>query len=330
MTTIKKVAQRAGVSTATVSRVINGSSKVLFHTVDAVEQAMKEVGYTVSGNQRLTINQSSDTVGLVISKLNSPFYGLLSQGVEKVVKKHNKMMLVINTNYIAEEEINAIEFLLSKGCKNIILHSKGLSDSQLIEYAKKIPTLTIVNRYIKQIEKQCVWLDNSEGTYLATLHLIEQGHTRIAYISCEAEIDDKTLRFDGYCRALESAGLTVNPDWVEEAPFGDNGGVIAASNLLNKGLPVTAIVSYNDYFAAAAMQVFKSHDIDIPNEISIVGFDDILPQCYFSPALTTIRNPIESMASNATLISLNGFSSEISREFHPILIKRDSVKRVES
>ncbi|GAL05533.1 galactose operon repressor [Photobacterium aphoticum] len=175
-----------------------------------------------------------------------------------------------------------------------------------------------------EIESQCVWLDNSEGTYKATRHLIELGHRRIAYLSCEMEVDDKVDRFDGYRRALEEAGIEVNPDWIEEVPFGEPGGALAATNLLNKGLPVTAMVAFNDFYAAAAMQVFKEHGVAIPEQLSIVGFDDVLPQCYFSPKLTTIRSPIESMAMNAARLSLEGTDSSLSRVFHPLLIKRDS------
>lgn len=116
----------------------------------------------------------------------------------------------------------------------------------------------------------------------------------------------------------------MNPDWIEEVPFGEPGGALAATNLLNKGLPVTAMVAFNDFYAAAAMQVFKEHGVAIPEQLSIVGFDDVLPQCYFSPKLTTIRSPIESMAMNAARLSLEGTDSSLSRVFHPLLIKRDS------
>lgn len=114
----------------------------------------------------------------------------------------------------------------------------------------------------------------------------------------------------------------------QEGSFGELGGTVAATNLLNKGLPVTALVSFNDFYAAAAMQVFKEHGIDIPNRLSIVGFDDVLPQCYFSPKLTTIRNPIESMAINAARLCLGEMNHPILNAFHPILIKRDSVQKL--
>lgn len=112
-------------------------------------------------------------------------------------------------------------------------------------------------------------------------------------------------------------------------PFGEQGGALAATNFLNKGLPMTALVAFND-FAAAAIQVFKEHGISVPEQLSIVGFDDVLPQCYFSPKLTTIRSPIESMAINAARISLEGKNCAVSRAFHPLLIKRESVRPLSS
>ncbi|MFA0087759.1 LacI family transcriptional regulator [Vibrio sp. 10N.286.49.C2] len=328
MATINDVAKSAGVSTATVSRVINHSSNVVPETVSLVEKAMRDVGYKIKGNQRLNINQGLNAIGLIVSRFNSPFYGLLSQGVEKIAKQHDKKMIVASGNYDADCEEDAIKFMLSKGCRNIVIHSKVMSDKSLVEYAKQLPGLVVINRLVPTIEEQCVWLDNSEGTYQATQHLIEQGHRKIAFLSCDTEVDDKFLRFDGYRRALDDAGIEFNPDWVEEVPFGEQGGALAATNFLNKGLPMTAMVAFNDFFAAAAIQVFKEHGVSVPEQLSIIGFDDVLPQCYFSPKLTTIRSPIESMAINAARISIEGRQSAVSRSFHPLLIKRDSVMPV--
>ncbi|MGF1735252.1 substrate-binding domain-containing protein [Photobacterium satsumensis] len=327
MPTINDVAKAAGVSTATVSRVINQSGSVLPDTVAKVETVMKELGYKVKGNRRLNINQGDDTIGLIVSRFNSPFYGLLTQGVEKVARQHGRKLIVASGEYDADCEGDAIQFMLNKGCRNIVIHSKVMSDDMLVHYAKQIPGLIIVNRHVPAVEQQCVWLDNSEGTYLATRHLIELGHRRIAYLSCEMEVDDKFSRLDGYCRALAEAGIEFNPDWIEEAPFGEPGGEQAASNLLNKGLPVTALVAFNDFYAAAAMQLFQEHGVAIPERLSIVGFDDVLPTCYFSPKLTTIRSPIESMAMNAARLSLEGTESPLSRFFHPLLIKRESAQK---
>lgn len=326
MATIKDVAKAANVSTATVSRVINKSDSVLPETVAKVEMVMAEVGYQIKDNQRLTINQGQDTIGLIVSRFHSSFYGLLTQGVEKVAKKHGRKLIVASGNYDMECEEEALKFILSKGCRNIVLHSKAMTDDMLIHYAKQHSGIIMINRHVSEIESQCVWLDNSAGTYLATKHLIEQGHRKIAYLSCEMEVDDKFDRFNGYQQALIEAGIELNPDWIEEVPFGEPGGAEAAINLLNKGLPVTALVAFNDFYAAAAMQVFKEHGIEIPQRLSIVGFDDVLPQCYFSPKLTTIRNPIESMAINAARLSLEGENLPVSNAFHPLLIKRDSVQ----
>ncbi|PKF49674.1 substrate-binding domain-containing protein [Enterovibrio nigricans] len=328
MATIKDVAKAAGVSIATVSRVINQANNVIPTTVAKVEAAMRELDFHVKGNRRLTINQGDDLLGLVVSRFNSPFYGLLTQGVEKIARKHGRNLMVLSGEYDEGREQEAIDVLLARGCRNIVLHSKGMTDVTLTKLANQLPGLIVVNRHVDAIEEQCVWLDNGEGTYLATKHLIDQGHRAIAYISCEMALDDKADRFNGYCRALTEAGIDLNPDWIEEVPFGEQGGVTAANNLLNKGLPVTALVAFNDFFAAAAMQVFKEHGIGIPERLSIVGFDDVLPECYFSPKLTTIRNPIESMGMNAARLSIEGKDSALVRGFQPLLIKRDSVLSV--
>ena len=328
MVTIKDVAKAANVSTATVSRVINQSDSALPETVKKIETVMAQLGYKITDNKRLNINQGQDAIGLIVSRFNSPFYGLLTQGVEKIAKRYGRKLIVASGNYDLDCEEDALKFMLSKGCRNIVMHSKAMTDDMLIRYAKQISGLILINRCVSEIESQCVWLDNCAGTYLATKHLIEEGHRKIAYLSCEMAVDDKVERLNGYKKALAEGGIEFNPDWVEEVPFGELGGTVAATNLLNKGLPVTALVSFNDFYAAAAMQVFKEHGIDIPNRLSIVGFDDVLPQCYFSPKLTTIRNPIESMAINAARLCLGEMNHPILNAFHPILIKRDSVQKL--
>ncbi|WP_067515715.1 LacI family DNA-binding transcriptional regulator [Endozoicomonas ascidiicola] len=328
MSTINNVAQAAGVSTATVSRVINRSSNVLPETVERVEHAMTQVGYQTRDNRRLAINQGGDTIGLILSNFNSPFYGLLTQGVEKVARKYNRKLIVASGQYDPDLEEEALSYLLSKGCRNIVMHSKAMSDERLTHFASKLPGLVVVNRRVHEIEEQCVWLENRKGTYLATKHLLDQGHKKIGYISCEMDIDDKAERYSGYQLALEEAGIPVNPDWVEEVPFGELGGALAATNLLNKGLPITGLVSYNDFFAAAAIQVFSEHDISVPERLSVVGFDDVLPQCYFTPRLTTIRSPIESMAMNAARLCIEGPDSGVCRRFEPLLVRRESVATI--
>ncbi|WP_419533899.1 LacI family DNA-binding transcriptional regulator [Endozoicomonas sp.] len=327
MSTINDVAKAAGVSTATVSRVINRSPSVLPETIARVEQAMEQVGYQTKDNRRLSINQGGDTIGLILSNFNSPFFGLLTQGVEKVARKYGRKLIVASGQYDPELEEEALNYLLNKGCRNIVMHSKAMSDDQLIRIASKLPGFVIVNRYVPGMEEQCVWLENRKGTYLATKHLLDHGHRNIAYISCELEIDDKAERFFGYQKALEEAGISVNPDWVEEVPFGEHGGALAATNLLNKGLPVTALVAYNDFFAAAAIQVFADHGISVPDRLSVVGFDDVLPQCYFTPRLTTVRSPIESMAIHAARLCVEGPESGVSTRFQPLLVRRSSVSQ---
>ncbi|OED48106.1 LacI family transcriptional regulator [Endozoicomonas sp. (ex Bugula neritina AB1)] len=323
--TIKEVARAAGVSTATVSRVINKATNVLPATIQKVEEAMASLGYQIKDNRRLSINQVDDSIGLIISNFNSPYYGLLAQGVEKIARQYGRTMIVANGQYDADCEEEALNFLLNKGCRNIVMHSKMMSDQTLLKYASHLPGLIIVNRCIKGMESQCVWLKNSHGTYQSTQHLIKQGHRRIAYIGCELELDDKEERLAGYKSALSDAGIPLNRDWLEEVPFGENGGALGAINLLNKGMPVTAVVAFNDYFAAAAIQVFRDHEILVPDQLSVVGFDDVLPQCYFTPKLTTIRSPIESMAMNAARLSIEGSKIDISHEFYPLLVQRDSV-----
>ena len=328
MATIKEVAKLAGVSIATVSRVINQSSRVKDETAHRIEQAMSDLNYRIEGNKRLQINQGESAIALILSSINTPFFGLLSQGVEKIASKYGRKLVVSSGQYDAVYEEETLNYFLDKGFKNIILHCKAMSDESLLKYVAKEPGIILINRYIEEVEAQCIWLDNQKGGYLATKHLLEQGHRNIAHITVDQDISDKRERIEGYKRALLEFGVTPNPDWTEEVQISEKGAILGATNLLNKGAPITAVVAYNDFFAASAIQAFKEHDIKVPEEISVVGFDNTLPQCYFSPKLTTVHNPIESMAMNAAKLSLDGLDSPVSKCFKPLLKRRESVCRI--
>ncbi|UJF17530.1 substrate-binding domain-containing protein [Vibrio sp. SS-MA-C1-2] len=329
MATIKDVAREAEVSVATVSRVINNSPKASENSVQVVKEAMQKLGYRPNANARALVNKSTNTVGILVGDVSDPFFGTLIKGVDNIARQYGKHILIGNGDHNSEDERKAIEELINNRCDSLIIHSKGLSDLELINYAKEVKGLVVINRYIPEIAARCISLDNYRGAYLATEFLIRNGHQHIGCISSSQKIEDASQRVDGYRQALIDNNIEINEDYLEFVEPNSEGGELAVTHLLAKNLPVTAIVAYNDYMAAGAMSVLDDNGINVPADIAIVGFDDGLIARYVRPKLTTIRYPIQQMAEQATKLSIALAKDEIMPEsvvkFSPTLVKRMSV-----
>lgn len=331
MATIKDVAKEAGVSVATVSRVINKSPKASAASIDAVTQAMSKLGYRPNANARALVNQSTDTVGVLVSDVSDPFFGTMVKTIDTIAQANGKHILICNGYHDPEREKAAIELLINSRCESLILHAKSLSDSELVDYANEVPGLVIINRHIPQLADRCISLDNRKGSYLATEFLIRHGHKEIAYIASSHTIEDVEERIDGYLAAMHDHGLETATSFIEYAKPNSQGGEEAATNLLAKSIPFTAIVAYNDYMAAGAISVLEENGIKVPEEMSIVGFDDGLIAKYIHPKLTTIRYPIQLMAEKAAKLSMTlakgGKIEQEANRFSPTIVRRMSVEK---
>ncbi|MBP6083340.1 MAG: substrate-binding domain-containing protein [Providencia sp.] len=330
MATIKDVAREAGVSVATVSRVINLSPKASQASIASVQSAMSKLGYRPNAAARALVNQSSNTIGVLVNDVSDPFFGVMVKAVDSVAHKNGKHILICNGYHNAKEERQSIELLINNRCDALVIHSKALTDNELIAYAKEVPSMVLINRRIEQIANRCISLNNYKGAYLATEHLIRQGHTKIAYISSNHEIEDATQRLLGYRDALKNNGIELPESYVEYGmPYGE-GGEQAMTKLLIKSLDITAVVGYNDFMAAGAIAVLDENEIHSPEQVSVIGFDDVLIARYIHPRLTTIRYPIQMMAERATQLALALAREEnISDEnlvYSPTLVQRNSVR----
>ncbi|MGL5947976.1 MAG: substrate-binding domain-containing protein [Aeromonas sp.] len=329
MSTIRDVAKLANVSVATVSRVLNHSPKASAASRAAVETAMQALGYTPNANARALANQCSGTLGVVVGDVADPFFGALVKGVGSVATEQGLHLLMGNGLHSEQAEREAIDLLISRQCEALVVHSKALSDAELIAYAARIPGLVLINRHIPTLATRCIALNNSQGTLLATRHLLAQGHRRIAYLGSNHAIEDAHSRLDGYQSALREAGIASDASLVEVAPPNEEGGEQATLNLLAKNLHPSAIVTYNDAMAAGAISVLADNGIRVPEEVSVIGFDDIIYARYLRPKLSTMRYPIELMAHQAARLALalsrRETSPPLPLAFTPILVSRQSV-----
>lgn len=329
MATIKDVAKEAGVSVATVSRVINKSPKASQTSINSVTEAMKKLGYRPNAAARALVSQSTNTIGLVVGDVSDPFFGTLVKSVDQVAKESGKHILIGNGYHNADDERHALELLINNRCEAIVLHAKALSDEELINYAKEVKGLVIINRSIPGIETRCISLDNQRGAYLATSQLINQGHRNIACIASSHDIEDTYDRIKGYQQALEDHNIVLSKNYIEAGEPSSDGGELAMTNLLSKSLNISAVVSYNDYMAAGAILALETNGITVPKQISVIGFDDGLIARFVHPHLTTIRYPIAMMAEKAARLALSlSRGDDIEDEpmiFTPTLVQRRSV-----
>ena len=194
---------------------------------------------------------------------------------------------------------------------------------------KQIPGMVLINRILPGFEQRCVALDDRFGAWLATRHLIQQGHTRIGYLCSNHTISDAEDRLQGYYDALAESNIPVSDRLVTFGEPDESGGEQAMTELLGRGKNFTAVACYNDSMAAGAMGVLNDNGIDVPGEISLIGFDDVLVSRYVRPRLTTVRYPIVTMATQAAELALALAEKrpvpEITHVFNPTLVRRHSV-----
>lgn len=328
MATIREVSRHANVSVATVSRVVNGNKWVAESTRQRVLDAMAELGYQPNSFARSLATNKSEMIGMVVGDLTGPFYGPLMQSAELVIRQAGKHMIVTAGHSTLEEERDAVDFLLKRRCDALILHLDRMPDEEIIALCDRESTPIILeNRLVPELESRCIRIDNEAGGYLATRHLIDLGHRKIAHIAGPLYKADARDRLAGYRRALEEAGIAFDERSVVEADFLEPGGAQALERLWRRKVDFSALFCANDLMAIGAMNHFRQKGKAVPEHCSIVGYDDVLMSSYVEPALTTVRVPVDEFGIQAARLALSicdGTKQAVQTCFSPELIVRQS------
>ena len=332
MPTIYQVAERAGVSLSTVSRVLNGKASVNKVLKERVEKAVKELNYRPNSVARSLANNRTDSVGVLVPELNAPFFGDLMQAVESTLRAADKHVIISVGRNCLETEKDAVEFLISRNCDALIMHAEALSDEYLLELNQSKLPVALVNRQVEGLPEACSSLDNEKGGYLATRHLLELGHKDIAYISGPTDKCDASLRLEGHKRALSEAGLPINPQLIFNGDYSEEDGKIGLLELMARDVPFTALVCANDWMASGAISCARDLGMSLPHDLSVVGFDDVVFAHHVFPRLTTVSNPIAEMAEMSAKYILNkvyGQANNVQLYFEPSLVVRESTVKHE-
>jgi LacI family transcriptional regulator len=326
--TIREVSSLAGVSISTVSRVLNNTVPVANETKQRVLEAVEKLEYHPNAFARSLVTNRSGCLGVIVGEINSPFFGELLKGIEDKAESLG-MHLIVSSGHAQEaSETRALHFLQQRRPDALIVYVEALGDEALQHLTYKNVPVVVLGRFIK--DTPCVYLDNEEGGFTATQYLIQQGHRCVAHLSGPTHLPDSVARLKGYQKALESHALPYDPALVAEGNFSEGSGYETIKVLLSRAKDFTALFVANDQMAAGVLRALREAGLRVPEDISVIGYDDIPLAKFLYPLLTTIRQPLTDMgqaAADIALARLNGQETEV-RKFEPQLVIRESVRSI--
>ncbi|MBI4634665.1 MAG: LacI family DNA-binding transcriptional regulator [Deltaproteobacteria bacterium] len=334
--TIKDVAQRAGVNASTVSRVINSDSKLSIReeTKRRVLDAIRELGYhpnSIARNLRL---KTSDAIGMLIPDITNPLFPEVIKGVENLASEKDLSLILCHTWDNHEKELKMIRFLLNRRVDGLLLASVHMRAEAIEEIEKSGTPYVLVNRGNRKDVSAYVVADNTAGAKMAVHHLIGLGHKKIAHIAGFLYTDTGLERIEGYRKELNLADIPFNSDYMVEAGYTEPEGYKAMNKLLLLPDRPTAVFAANDLLAMGAILAIHEKGLSVPEDISVVGFDGIWLVERITPALTTVKVPLNEMgylAMNMLFNKMKGMPVEQERiVLKPSLVVRCSTDRVKS
>jgi DNA-binding LacI/PurR family transcriptional regulator len=328
--TIRDVASHAGVSHQTVSRVINGNPNVAVLTREKVLATITELGYVPSPMARGLISNRTHSIGIVADDISDQFFARVVAGAEREARARG-FYLMIGSVEPEDDERGYLRLMLERRVEGLLLARPSvplqLSDLAPVMQAG-VPIVSVGSSRVPGI---AVDVDNRQGGYDATKHLIEHGHREIATIVGPADWPSSAARLEGYRNALEEAGIRYEPSLVEQAGnWGLESGLAAAERLRERGASFTALFAHSDLTALGAIRQLRLSGRSIPQDVSVVGYDDLPVAAYIDPPLTTVHQPMEevgALAAGLLLDQLVGGAGAVEEErlLPAELISRQSV-----
>ncbi|ENM5932636.1 LacI family DNA-binding transcriptional regulator [Vibrio mimicus] len=305
MATINDVCKLAGVSKATVSRVLNETGQVKAQTREAVLAAMQQLGYQPNSLAQALATNTTNSIGLVLPHFESSYFGTILFEAEQGAQKAGKKLLVVNSKNSEQGEKEAVAMLAAQRCDAILLYSRHLSEAQLLEVQQQYqPPLVILNRRLSHPQLHSFGLDQTQIAQLAMQHLLNLGHRHIACITSPLGSETGKVRHQVYQQALDEQGIKLDLSWAVE---GDNtllGGYQAMQQLLKRGISMTAVFACNDDMALGAMRAMHEQGISVPKQISLMGIDNEPAAAFAIPSLSSVSLPIGDLTQQAVALAV--------------------------
>jgi len=329
MATMLDVSLRAGVSKATVSRVLNGTGQVKESTRQQVFNAMEELGYRPNFLAQSLANQTSNSIGLVVSTFDGFYFGRLLQQASRQTETHGKQLIVTDGHDAPEREEQAVQMLADRQCDAIVLYTRYMSEKAIMKLINSVKMpLVVINRNVSLARDRCVFFEQQEAAFKAVDYLISQGHREIACITVPIHTPTGKARLMGYRQALEKHGIAWDDRRVKYGDAGMTRGYELCNELLSEKVPFTALFACNDDMALGSSKALHQAGLHIPQDISLFGFDDAPSAKWLEPALSTVYLPIDNMivtAIDQAVRLANHQPIETIPPFTGTLMLRDSV-----
>ena len=330
MATLADVARRAGVSSATASRIINGSPKPVAEELrERVLAAVAELQYVPNAHAQMLARSHRNAVGVVVHDVSDPYFAEITRGLQRIATDHGRLVIICNTYRDPGKELEYVELLRAHQVAAIILAGSGyhdqafteLLDSKLTVYERTGGRVAVIGRH--EHAGDAVVPDNEQGGYLAGDHLYSLGHTEVGVIAGPRNLTTTTDRLSGLSRAARRHGQELSASHIVYADFDRDGGAAAAASLLARHPTLTAIAALNDSMAVGALACLRG----MPRKVSVTGFDDMPIARDVTPALTSVRLPLAEMGARAMTLALAEAGTEARVErIGAELIRRESTQ----
>jgi DNA-binding LacI/PurR family transcriptional regulator len=305
---IKDIAKVAGVSHSTVSRALSGSPLVREETRSRIKQLAQEMGYYPSAVARSLVTRRTLTIGLVVTSVTDPFWAEVVGGIEGIALERGYSVLLANSNRERQRELAVVQMLGEKRVDGIIVAASRVGALYRPVLGELGVPIVLINRHSEEKEPtmHSVATDNVQGGYLATRHLLDLGHRRIGYIADPEDLSSNSDRLRGYRQALLEWDLAFNlpPDAGGSTLVVDGNGQLeggwhAMRLLLAASAPVTGVFCYNDLTAIGALRAIREAGKKVPEDVSVIGYDDLAMAAYTDPPLTTVAQAKREMGRQA-------------------------------
>ncbi len=299
--TIKDISRLAEVSTATVSKVVNGKAeKISLTTKERITRIIEEVGYIPNRIASSMVTKRTKTIGLIIPDIANPFFPELARGVEDLANKEGYTLILCNSDNDLKKEDDYLGMLQEKMVDGIIFTaSSNHSAVSLALNKSKIPVITVERNIDGLMSQQTIVANNEIGAFTAVKHMLKCGYNKILYLSGPIKSKPAQERYSGYLRALKESNIEPMKFHLIEGYYSGDWSFIRVQKIIKEGFDYDGIFCGNDLIALGALKALQASDIDVPNQVGLVGFDDIYMAQMVNPELTTVRQPNYEMGYQA-------------------------------
>jgi LacI family transcriptional regulator len=302
--TLGMVAKQAGVSPSTVSRILNGTAQVSEEKQALVKAVIEELGFRPDPAARSLAGGRTMSMGVLTQFIDSPYYGEALRGIEDELHKANYVPLFVSGHWNEHEEKDRLFMLQERKVDGIIVLTGKLADATLIDMATKVPVV-VTGRRLSAPNLFSIDFDNAEGACLAVRHLHALGHHRVAFISGPMDHPDADERLQGYKSEMKKKDMADDPQLVIASDYQEAGGFRAMNSLLDARVQFTAVITANDQMAYGARLALHRAGLRVPEDVSLIGFDDLPHSAFTLPPLTSVRQSVYEIGASAAKAMFN-------------------------